>query len=84
MAIKQLKILNLNVEAINTIIDSVITKHGLNTNTLDIYDLNRFHLIIIIDDLNGIDYPDFTIYKRRKFSYNKLTTSPIHLLPLGK
>ena len=76
--------LNLNEEAINTIIDSVIIKYGLNTNLLDIYNLNRFHPLIIMDNLNRIDYPDFTIYKRRNFSYNKLITSPMHLLPLGK
>ena len=84
MAIKEVKSLNLNAEAINTIIDSVIIKHSLNTNTLDMYDLNRFHLFIVIDNLNGIEYPDFAIYKRRNFSYNKLTTSPIYLLLLNK
>ena len=68
IATKQLKPLCYNGDIIKLIVNLVIIKHAINTDTLGILDLNRFHPLIDNSNTYGISYPDFAIYKRKKFS----------------
>ena len=79
----QLKMLTLYRDAMNLIIDCTIIKYAINTGTLNMHDINRFYLQIDCANLNRIGYPDFAIYKRKNLCYNKLTSSLMHIIPLG-
>ena len=65
------------------IVDLVTIKCTKNIDTLGMLDLNRFYPLIDNSNLCGIGYPDFVIYKRKKFSFNVLISNPMHILPLG-
>ena len=82
-ATKMLKVLNLTADTIKLIIEIAIMKHGLSNITLDIHNLNGFRSLIVFGKQNMINFPDFTIYKRRIFLYSKLINSPMNLLFLG-
>jgi len=47
-----------------------------------LYNLNGFHPLIRLEDLDRIEYPDFVMYKKKIFLHEKLTSSSIHLLHL--
>ena len=72
----------MNTNAIKIIIGKVIVKYAHDINILDLHDLNRFYSLIGLEDLDGIEYPDFVMYKRKIFLHEKLTSSSIHLLHL--
>ena len=82
MATKQLKALNFNNDSIKLIIDTATIKQHINTNTLNMHGLSGFHHLLGYNQ-NGIYYPDFAIYKIKGFTYDILTSSPMHLMPLG-
>ena len=65
-ATKNLKVLNLNANAIKLIIELAIVKNGHDANVLDVHDLSRFHPLIRFGDIDGIEYPDFSMCKRNK------------------
>ena len=69
-------------DAMNLIINYTIIRYAINTCTLDIHNINVFYPQIDCTNLNRIGYPDFAIYKRKNLYYNKLTSSPMHIMPL--
>ena len=79
-----LKTAYLSNDAMTLIVDSAIIRHALKTNAIDMHKLNWFDKLIDRSNLNGIAFPDFTMYHRENLSYKKLSGSPMHNLFLGK
>ena len=65
MAKLQLKMLVLYGDTMNLIIDCAIIRHTINTGTLNIHDINAFHLQINRANLNRIEYPDLLFTRER-------------------
>lgn len=80
----RLKVLCLSEEAIKLIIDSAIVRHAIQTSTLEMHDLNRFHHLIDRSNINGVGHPDFAICRRKNLTHEKLSGSPMHILNFGK
>ena len=83
MAKLQLRTLSLNGDALTLTLDSAIVRNAANTGTLVLHQLHELHPIIDRSTLCEFGHPDFAIHKRKKLSYNKLTSSPMQNLSLG-
>ena len=84
MAKAQLKTVCLPGDAIKLTVDTGMILHAIKTNALDMRDLSGFHHLIDRQNLYGLRFPDFAIYRRKNLTYEKLSCSPMHLLDLGK
>ena len=71
-------------EAMSLIVDSVIIKHALENNNVDMYNLSGFYKLINRWNLNRIAFLDFAMCRRENLVCEKLSGSPMHLLFLGK
>ena len=84
MAKAQLRTICLQGDAIKLIVDTGMILCSIKTNTLDMHDLSGFHHLIDRQNVHGLRFPDFAIYRRINLTYEKLSCSPMHLLDLGK
>ena len=76
MAKLQLRTPCLNGDALTLTLDSDVIRHATNTCTLVLYDLHKLHPLIDLSNL-------CEIAKEKNLSYDKLTSSPMHILSLG-
>ena len=52
-------------DAMTLRVDSVMIRHALKTDTIDLYDLNRLHKLIDYSNLNRIVFPNFAVHCRK-------------------
>ena len=83
MATLQLKTLAHNADAIKLIADCGTLENAIWNITLEILNLNRFHLLIDANNLNGIEHPDFDMCKRTNLMCETFISSLLRLLNLG-
>ena len=65
MATLRLSNLCPNRDAMLAMFDSAIVRHAMNTGTLVLHDLHKFHPLIDRSNLCGIGHSDFATYKRK-------------------
>ena len=81
---EQLRTLYVPGDAIKLILDTAIAMCANKTNTLHMHDLSVFHYLIDRRNTNELSFPDFAIHRRQNLTYRKFSSSPMHMLDLGK
>ena len=72
-----------NASTIKLIMDSTTIENLILNNTVLILDLYVLCPLIDANNLESAKYLDFSICKRNNFTCKYLTSSPIHIMPLG-
>ena len=79
-----LKTMCLLDKAMSLIINSTIIKHALKTDAIDACSLNGFHYLINCANLIEVVFLDFATHHRENVAHEKLSSSLMHDLHLGK
>ena len=84
LAASQLNTLCFNDDAMKLIIDSATIQNSIKNKTLPMIDLHRLHPLINTSNMHSAQCLDFTAHKRNNLMCEHLTSSPMHIVPLGK